>query len=159
MAASTCALAGLYNIICRDPETATGGLDPVDVDLHAPGFYRSEREELEFLTGQSIDRRVRIEYDGTSGWPTLFNPVVGATMRTFLVTIRVGYFVGDHGPESFIVMAEDGSQIVNAISRSGNWPQCVSGCVNGYVPLDSNLVRIDSTRYTWDIVVSVTVTG
>ena len=159
MGASACAIDGLYAIICRDPETAEGGLDPVDVDLHAPGFYRHDREELDFLTGNSIDRKVRVVFDGTDGWPTLINPVLGFTMRSFIATIQIGYFVGDHRPESMAVMAEDDAQILNALSHASNWPACASGCINGYVVLSSRRIRIDATRDKWEIDVEITVSG
>lgn len=159
MAATACAINGLYAIICRDPETASGGIDPVEVELHAPGFYRSEREDLDFLTGQAIDRRVRILFDGTAAWPTLVNPILGFTMRTFIATIQIGYFVGDHRPESMEVIAEDDGLILNALSRQSNWPTCTSGCVNGYVVLASRRIRVDATRDIWEIEVAVTVSG
>lgn len=156
---SSCAIDGLYATICRDPETAAGGIDPPNPVLHAPGFYRQDREDLEFLTGQSIDRKVQIVPDGTQSWIPLANPVLGFTMRSFVVVIRIGYFVGDHGPESFQVMADDDAKIMYAISRSSNWPSCPNICVNGIVPLSSNRIRVDSTRHIWEITVQVTVTG
>lgn len=159
MAASACAIQGIYDIICRDPETASGGIEPGNVELHAPGFYRHDREELEFLTGNSIDRKVQIMADGTRSWIPLANPVLGFRMRTFIATIRIGYFVGDHGPESMTIMADDDAKILNAISRQSNWPTCSSGCINGIVPMGSNRVRVDATRHIWEIPVLVTVTG
>lgn len=159
MSGLTCAVNGVYSVICRDPETAAGGLDPFDPLLHAPGFYRHEREDLEFLTGTAIDRKVQVVPVGLQGWIPLANPVLGFDMRAFHVVVRVGYFVGDHATESFEVMVDDDSQIIDALIRASNWPTCSSSCINGVIPLESNRVRVDHTRFIWEITVEIRVTG
>lgn len=152
-----CIRNALIAAICRDPETAEGGLDPYPSDYHAPGFYLQDRETLEFLTGQSIDRRVEIAFKGTEEWLPLANPVSGFDMLPLTIVIRVGYFVGDHGPESFIVMAEDDRLIQNAILSQSNWPECDGLCISGLIPVSGERIRIDSTRHVWEITVEAVV--
>lgn len=160
MSASRCGILGLYAIICRDPDTATGGLDPADTVLHAPGFYRHDRQRLEDLTGSGIDRKVQIVYLGTSRWHTYVEPTTGFQMRTEAVKIRVGYFAGDHVNETMASIAEDNQQIAHAISKTSNHPVCDPGeCVNGYVPRSSEVIKIDEQRYVLEIEIAMQVTG
>lgn len=156
-----CAIDAIYATICRDPETASGGLTPSESTLHAPGFYRHDRSELDALTGNSIDRKVQVMSDGTAGWVPLYNPVSGVKIRRFSLIVRVGYFVGDHMTESFAIMGDDDLIISNALIDSTNWPDCAVGCVNGIVPVGGRRVEVDGdpTRHVWEITVEVTVTG
>lgn len=160
MSAARCAINGLYAIICRDPDTAAGGLTPSDVVLHSAGFYRHDRQRLEDLTGSGIDRKVQIMFNGTAGWLTYVDPTNGFQMRNEIATIRVGYFVGDHVNESMITMAEDKEQIARAISKTRNQPVCDPGqCVNGYIPQSSEVKKIDEQRYVLEIEVRLQLTG
>ena len=146
-------MRGVYTLICRDPETASGGIDPVNVELHAPGFYRTDREELEFLTGQSIDRRVQVMADGTPRFTAL--RIGQNRLRTFGLTIRVGYFLGDHFIESMDAMADDDSLILRTLSKQENWPDC-RGITNVQVT-GSRRVRLDSTRQILEVYVELQV--
>lgn len=156
-----CAISAIYECICRDEETAAGGLDPSEATLHAPGFYRHKRSELEQLTGSAIDRKVQVIASGTDSWVPLYNPVFGVKTRCYYVTVRVGYFVGDHMTESFAVIGDDDLLIRNAIVDQNNWPDCSVGCVNGMVPIDARRIEVDGdpARHIWEILVEVTVTG
>lgn len=160
MSAVRCAMNGLYTIICRDPDTAAGGLTPNDGVLHLPGFYRHDRQRLESLTGSGIDRKVQIVYKGTSRWTTYVDPTTGFQMHDEIAVIRVGYFTGDHVNETMIVMGEDGQQIARAISKTINQPACDPGeCVNGYIPQSSEVTKIDEQRYVLELEVLMKVTG
>lgn len=155
---SACVISGLYALICRTPdEGGTGGLTPEDVTLHAPGFYRYDRDDLGFLTGASIDRRVQII---PSGMRRLL-PIRGANtvtyMKVFNLTIRVGYFAGSHAPDTYSVMADDDVLITKTLSKQANWPNCAG--VTNIRPLSSNLVRLDPSRFVWEITVEVQVMG
>lgn len=156
-----CAIDAIYSTICRDAETAGGGLDPSETVLHAPGFYRHDRSELETLTGSAIDRKVQVIADGTTSWVPLYNPVIGVRIRCFNVFVRIGYFVGDHMTESFAVIGDDDLLIRNALIDQNNWPDCTVGCVNGIVPVSARRVEVDGdpARHIWEITVEVTVTG
>lgn len=151
--ALVCTLRGLTDIICRDPETAQGGLTPGNTDLHAPGFYRTDREELEFLSGQSIDRRVQVIPTGMDNWTSM--NIAGGRLHTVQGKIRIGYFLGDHAIDSFGVIADDDSQIMQVLSKQSNWPAC-RGLVN-LRPLGSNVVRVDTTRQINEILVELQV--
>lgn len=154
-----CAFNGLYSMIARDPDTAAGGVDPSETIYHADGFQRYRGEELETLPGDGLDRRMQITYNGTTKWHTYADSVQNTRMRSFTVTIRVGYFAGDHVDETMAIMADDEQVIAKAIAKSANWPDCTNGCVNGYVPKSSNVLKLDPRRYILEIPVEVQVTG
>lgn len=109
------AIAGMYALLCRDPDTADGGLTPVADPYHAPAFTRLDSGRLEDLAPLGMDRRIHIEYSGTEAWHTLGN------MQTFGVTVRVGYFAGEHTEETRAIMFDDEHLIGAALSYSGNW--------------------------------------
>lgn len=140
---ATAAIETLYDVICRDPDTAEDRLFPGSTALHAPGFYRFDRDPLDRLESESIDRRVQVVYEGTSkwGWPAF------GQRRTLLLTVRVGYFVGDHELRSYPVMVDDEQQIVQAIMDPSNW----TGCVHGFFPVASNVVVLDEARQVLEI--------
>jgi len=157
----TCAIEGLYTILCRDKDTAAGGLTPSETVLHASGFYRHFGDRIDILPGDGIDRKVQIVYEGTSKWTNISSGSSGTTrMRTFQVVVRVGYFSGDHVDETMMIIADDEQEMVKEIAFSTNWPTgCSSGCVNGYVPKTSTVKRLDDTRYVLEITLDVQVTG
>lgn len=159
MSVGTCAINGLYTIICRDPDTALGGTTPSETVYHAAGFYRHFGDRLDYLPGDGIDRKVQIKYEGTRSWHSLASSAVSDRMRTFVITIRVGYFAGSHVDETMAIIADDEQEIAKAIALSASWPVCTNGCVNGYVPKSSNVLRLDDTRYVLEIAVDTQVTG
>lgn len=159
MGVVTCAINALYDMICRDVDTAADGLDPEDTTWHASGFFRHDREPLERLESEAIDRKVQIVYDGTNEWHSLSPSGGSALMRTFRVIVRVGYFVGDHEFLSYPIIGDDEQQILQAIMDQSNWPSCSSGCVNGYIPGDSAIAYPDEIRRILEIAVGVQVTG
>lgn len=159
MSVANCAIQGIYNILCRNVDTAAGGIAPSEVVLHASAFYRHFGDRLDTLPGDGLDRKVQIVYDGTSKWHSLTSSSTLTRMRTFQVTIRVGYFSGSHVDETMIIMADDEQEIIKALALSANWPECSSGCLNGYVPKTSAVKRIDDTRYVLELALDVQVTG
>lgn len=148
-----CSIQGIYDVICRDPETASGGLDPLNVELHAPGFYRTDREDLEFLVGPSIDRKVQVMVDGTNKWL----PINVGTKRLHVlgVTIRIGYFTGDHALATFEAMADDDALILRTLSKQSNWPAC-RGLSNVKV-LGSKPVKLEGNRQVLEIYLNLQV--
>jgi hypothetical protein len=155
----TCAINGLYNIICRDPETAAGGLTPEDVNRHADGFYRIGRVTLDQLDGEDIDRKVEIIYNGTDDWVGLMATYDQQRQRRFGVTIRIGYFVGDHEMESQPIAGDDEHQICKAIMIQNNWPSSCSGggCIEAYIPVSSSFSQINEEQWLLEIEVTVQV--
>lgn len=161
MSVGTCAINGLYDILCRNVDTADGGTTPSETLLHAPAFYRHFGDRIDTLLGDGLDRKVQVVYDGTVKWIGISSGSSGSTrMRNFNVKIRVGYFAGSHVDETMMVMADDEQEIIKAIAFSPNWPTgCTSGCVNGYVPKGSSVRTLDATRYILEITVEVQATG
>jgi hypothetical protein len=157
MSAIRCAINALYTLICRDPDTAAGGLDPTDTTLHGPGFYRHDRERLEQLPGPGLDRKVQIKWLGTDQWHTYVAPNTGFKMHTDPVMIRIGYYVNDHVNDSLLAMSEDNQQIAKTISRMVNYPTCAVGCVSGFIPASSEVIKLDELRYVLEITVDVQV--
>jgi hypothetical protein len=157
MGIGTCAISGLYNIICRNDETAAGGLDPADVTRHADGFYRVGRKLLEHLDGEDIDRKVEILYGGTSEWIGLMSTYDAQRERRFSVTIRIGYFTGDHEMETMMIAADDEHQICKAIMVQANWPTCTSGCVEAYMPQSSSFQALNEEQWVLEIEVLIQV--
>lgn len=160
MSVSHCAMGGLYRMICGDPEAvpAIDGLVPDDTDLHAERFTRFQGEGvLEDRVGKSIDRVVFISYEGTSRWAGVWSR--GQLERTFRVVVRIGYFFGDHEDLTYQAMADDEHAIAKYIRKDSNWPQCSSGCINGFVPKSSSVTRVKPDRAINEIVVEVTVTA
>lgn len=161
MGIATCAINGIYNIICRNAETAAGGLDPDNTVLHADGFYRVERMELDDYEGQDFDRRVQVDYVGTSEWLGLMATYDQQRERRFGVIIRIGYFTGDHEADSHMVAGDDDHQINKALMLQANWPtSCTGGgCVNAYIPVSSGFSRVDEKRWVLEIALTVQVTS
>lgn len=159
MSVGTCAINGLYSIICRDPDTAAGGTSPSEAVLHAPGFLRHVGEPIDELAGQGMDRKVQIMYDGTKEWLKYGNSQHATRMRNFGVTVRIGYFAGSHVDQTMAIMADDEQAIAKAIAVSQNWPACTGGCVNGYIPGSSDVINLDDKRYILELSVAVQVTG
>lgn len=158
MGIGTCAIEGLYSIICRDDVTAAGGLTPENTDRHADGFYRVGRKLLEQLDGEDIDRKVEVIYDGTGAWVGLMSTYDAQRERRFTVTIRVGYFTGDHEMESMSIAADDEHQICKAIMVQANWPTCTGGgCVEAYMPRSSTFQSISEEQWVLEIEVEVQV--
>ena len=139
---ATCAIEGLYALICRDPDTAAGGVDPLNTCLHDDGFYRLFSDRLEELEGQGIDRKVEINYGGTNSWYPMVNGVGGKLRRTFTAEVNIGYFMGDHWTESMSVIGDDEQSIAQVVRVQSNYPSCSGGCVLGYVPTGSSVSRI-----------------
>lgn len=161
MGIGTCAINGLYNIVCRNAVTAAGGLNPENVDLHTDGFYRVERMELDDYESQDFDRRVQIDYVGTAEWIGLMGTYDQQRERRFGVLMRIGYFVGDHEADSHMIAADDDHAICKAIMLQANWPVgCTGGgCVNAYIPVGSGFVRVDEKRWVLEISITVQVTS
>ena len=159
MSTANCAVLGIYNIICRDADTAAGGTPPSETVLHAAAFYRHLGDRIDTLLGDGIDRKVQITYEGTSKWHSLTSSSTSSRMRTFQVVIRIGYFAGSHVDETMIIMAADEQEIIKALALSANWPECAEGCLNGYVPKTSSVKRLDDTRYVLEIALDVQVTS
>lgn len=157
MGIGTCAINGLYTIICRDPDTAAGGLTPENVTRHADGFYRIARTTLDSIEGEAYDRRVEIVYGGTNEWIGMPATYAQQRERRFGVTIRVGYFVGDHEMETQPIAADDDHAICKAIFLQANWPLCSGGCVEAYLPVSSNFFQVSETKWMLEIDVSVQV--
>lgn len=156
----TCAIRGLYSILCRDADTASGGVEPSEVVLHAPGFYKLEGlAALEDLPGDGIDRRIEIRYAGTDGWHTYASSASTTRMRSLDLIVSVGYFAGTHDGETQAIIADDDELLGLAIKTSSSWPKCTTGCVNGYWPLRSTLTYIEANRYILEILVRATVTA
>ena len=153
-----CAIAGLYDIICRDEETAEGGITPSEDTLHASGFTKHEgTTPFNDLPGDGIDRRVEILYPGTDAWTTYASSYASVRMRQFEAVVRVGYFAGSHFDETHAIIADDDRAIGLGI-RDGTLPTCSSGCVNGYYPIGSSVVELDPTRLVLEIRVRTVVT-
>ncbi|MEK9735835.1 MAG: hypothetical protein VW239_00765 [Candidatus Nanopelagicales bacterium] len=140
---ATAAIETLYDIVARDPDTAADRLFPGSTALHAPGFSRHDRSPIDELESEALDRRVQVVYEGTSRWEW---PSYGQR-RAMLLTLRVGYFVGDHEMRSYPVMVDDEQQIVQAIMDPSNW----TGCVHGFYPVASNVVVLDEARQILEI--------
>lgn len=157
MGIGTCAFNGLYTAICRDKDTAAGGLNPDNTVLHASGFYRHFGDRIDELPGDGIDRKVQVVYEGTDKWIPYGSSNTSTRMRDFTVVIRIGYFAGSHVDETMAVIADDEHQIAAVIAKSTSFPTCSPGCVMGYVPASSNVVKLDNTRYILEIVVGVQV--
>lgn len=156
----TCVISGLYSILCRDPDTASGGVDPSETELHANGFYKLEGlAALEDLPGDGIDRRIEIQYAGTDGWHTYASSASTTRLRTLDLVVRVGYFAGTHDGETQAIIADDDELLGLAIKTSSNWPACANGCINGYWPVRSSLTYIEANRYILEILVRCTVTA
>lgn len=160
MGVGTCAMLGLYSIVCRDPDTASGGATPSEALLHASGFLRhSGTSILDDIPGDGIDRRVDIVYIGTDSWHTYNSSSASSKMRSFPLLVRIGYFAGSHDIETQAIMADDDQLVCEEIRKSWLWPDCSAGCVNGYYPLSSGVVELEDDRYILEIRVEVTVTG
>lgn len=159
MGVGTCAFNGLYDIICRNPDTAAGGLDPDSTVYHASGFYRHVGDELDDLPGDGLDRKVQIKYEGTGEWHSYANSASSHWMRTFNVVIRIGYFAGSHVDETHATLGDDEQLIGQAIARTANLPVCTNGCVSAYMPQSSNVVKLDDDRLILEISVAVQVIG
>lgn len=151
MRVSTCAIRGLYNIICRDPDTAEGGLDP--------GFFIEDKIDLDFLETSGIDRKVQIEYLGTDSWGETKMGRGGKVKRTFNVNIRIGYWFGDDRVNTQMAIADDEQRIGRSLLQWDNWPECENGCVMGYMPDSSRFERLDENRGVNNITVEITVHG
>jgi hypothetical protein len=161
MGIGTCAIEGIYNIICRNPDTAAGGLDPENITRHADGFYRIGRKTLEELEGEDIDRKVEVIYSGTSEWVGLMSTYDAQRTRRFGVLVRVGYFTGDHEMESMPIAADDDHQICKALMVQANWPTSCSGggCVEAYIPVSSSFQQLNDEQWLLEIEVTVQVTA
>lgn len=145
-----CAVDAIYAAICRDVETASGGLDPLDTTYHAEGFYRYDRDELEFLTGQSIDRRVQVTVDASRGIAGLITR--GEQIREITLTLHVGYFLGDHASASNFVIAQDTRQIQQLLSRQSTWGACGRLSIK---PVKSRPYKVDNSRIIWETEIEV----
>lgn len=108
------AIEGIYDTVCIHVDTAVGGLTPNDT-LHEPAFRRLKGGRLEDLAPDGMDRRVHIEYTGTAAWHKLGH------MQTFGVTVRVGYFAGEHREATLATIADDEHLIGAALMFSPNW--------------------------------------
>jgi hypothetical protein len=157
MGIGTCAIDGLYNTICRNEETAAGGLNPEDTTRHADGFYRIERTELDDLEAEGCDRRVEIVYQGTNEWIGMPATYQQQRERRFGVVIRVGYFAGDHELETQRIASDDDHAICSALFLQSNWPLCTGGCVEAYLPVSSSFVRHSKTKWVLEIQVTIQV--
>lgn len=151
MMSSRCAMEGIYDMICRDPDTATGGVDPSETNYHGEGFYREDRVRLDNLEGSSIDRKVSIRYDGTIEHDKISNG--NKRGRRFGVTIRVGYYAGDHHNLTHMIANDDELLIIKRLRLQQYWPS--DCCVQGYIPQESTFQDIDGDRYILEIAVEV----
>lgn len=155
---STCAINGLYATICRDPDTASGGLTPSEEVYHASGFLRYEgTAPFDDLPGDGLDRRVEVVYAGTDDWTGYTSSSSSIRMRTFELVIRVGYFAGSHQDVTHGIMADD-DRLIGLAVKGAALPDCTGHCVNGYYPVGSSVTMLDATRWVLEHVVRVTVT-
>jgi hypothetical protein len=107
--------------------------------------------------GFRIDRKVEILYGGTSEWIGLMSTYDAQRERRFNVTIRIGYFTGDHEMETMMVAADDEHQICKAIMVQANWPTCTSGCVEAYMPQSSSFQALNEEQWVLEIEVLIQV--
>ena len=160
MGVATCAINAVYATVCQDPDTAAGGLTPGDTTTHAPHFQRHVGEAIDTLPGDGLDRKVQVVYNGTDEWHPYSNSVSSTRMRTFGITVRIGYFAGAHVDETHAIMADDDQLISNAMALAVNWPSdCTGGCVNGIMPGASRVLELDRQRYILEIDFTVQVTA
>lgn len=152
-----CLVNKLYEVICRDPDTATGGITPTESTYHADCFARYNIERLERLKGSAFDRKVQIEYKGALAFGTLTNGIGGKRSRNIMVSIRVGYYLGDHDMLSQPIIGADDFLISKTISKPSNYPVCEAGCVMGIVPLSSSVTILDAERQLLEINVQCTI--
>lgn len=159
MSVSKCAINGLYNMICRDPDTAEGGLDPSETEKHGDGFYRVDRVNLDDIPDMGLDRKVQIVYNGTVSYGTVTNGLGAKRQRTYAVILRIGYACGDNPFDSFQIIDDDEMLVAKRIHQSAYWPDCQSGCVQGYVPVSSSIYEIGDGKYILEILIEITVYG
>jgi len=158
--AMDCVMRGIYTFLCRDADTGEGGLAPTTTDLHADCFSRYMEHRLDVVMGEAIDRKVQIEYGGLSEMPPLANGTGTKRRRIFKINIRIGYFAGDHNDETHAVIAADDHLIQVEIARPANYPASCEGiCVEGIIPLSSEVITLDTNRYILEITARVQVYG
>lgn len=155
----SCAINGIYNMICRDPDFATGGLDPCEKELHASGFYAEKHRDIEDLDLTGIDRRFQIEYNGQDELLDFVNGTGGKRQKTFTVTLKVGYATGNHLYDSYPIIGQDEHLITKRLGQKQYWPTCVDGCVQGYITTASATERLDADRVLLTMTVAVTIYG
>lgn len=160
MGVASDAVEGIYTILCRDPDTAAGGMDPSETTLHSEGFYREDRITLRDIEGSGIDRRVQILCEGTEGWGALNNGLGGKRQRQFGCTVSIGYFHGDNLWKSRMIAMDDEQKFGHLIGQRSNWPSdSAYGCVQGYMLRDSRFEQLDRDRYILHIYITVEVYG
>lgn len=155
----TCAIGGLYNMICRDPDLATGGLDPCENELHADGFYAEKHRDIEELDVTGIDRRVQVIYNGQDELLDFVNGIGTLRQKTFTVIVKIGYATGNHLYDSYPIIGDDEHLITKKIGQVKYWPECVRGCVQGYITQTSATNRLDADRTVLEMTVAVTIYG
>lgn len=151
---ATCAMRRLSDIICRDIDTAAGGLTPSESVVHAPGFTRlATGQKLQELPGDGIDRVVAVAYDGTAKWHSMAN------MRTFTIRVRIGYFAGSHDDDTQRIILDDEQVITQALSLSSNWTDscAANGTIYGYIVRPSVLTLLEADRYILELPVDIQV--
>lgn len=146
-----CLIEHLYDVICRDPDTAAGGLDPTMSDYHAEGFYRLDKDSLDKIKGSAIDRKVQILYTGSNQFGSLTNGIGNKRHKFINVLIRVGYYVGDRDAAASQIIGADEFLITKNITKPSNYPACVEGCVMGIDPLSSIISELDAERRVLEI--------
>jgi len=155
----TTGLNGLYTLICRNPETAGGGLAPSEAIYHSEaGFIYDERVKIDSLESSAIDRRVEVIYNGTIAWGNVVNGLTRKQRRVGVV-VRIGYYVGDHELESYKIMGDDEQIICNAVLNPSTWPEGIKGCVQGYIPQTSQVQVLDANRMVLEITLEMIIYG
>jgi len=152
-----CVINGLYDLICRNPDSGEGGLTPTSNDFHLPYFQRTMREELRRKTGGSIDRCVQIEYKGTRGVKPFISG--GKTRHVDHVMVCVGFFAGDHHDQTHIVMHSDDKILQNFLVQPDNYPSCQGACVEKIDIVNSDVVKLGREQYILELLLAIQTTS
>lgn len=159
MSVGACAIEGLYAALCRDPDTAAGGVTPSEDTYHASRFFRHVgTAPFNDLPGDGLDRCVEVVYPGADAWTGYTSSSASPRMRLVPLVVRVGYFAGSHQDQTHAIMADD-DRLLGLAIKAADLPRCTGSCVNGYYPTNSTVVMLDPTRWVLEITVRVTVTA
>lgn len=122
---SAAAIEYLYELICRDPDIGTGGIDPLDVSNHSDGFFRCDKYSVEDYEGQAIDRKVQLRYGGTVKRGSFGH--YEDSHRIFAIFADIGYYEGAHPVETALAMADDEQAVMVVVGAESIRPQGVWG--------------------------------